>query len=275
MDSKVSQRRGNYLRIRVRGSVELDSTDPLKPLPADWENTERISSLNSYSQVLTEPVSLPDFPCRFNDAASSWGLDPTPKSAKWRHHNRRETSETTPHSFHLNLSLISLTFSPRWRPRPVKRHPPSDPVPSSSPPRVFPPTFPPLHPSLSRLSPTSRISALSGSQRASFSTFSVFLCGRFTQAPSKTMLSLWQSGSLRLGRLVMHGVRPMVPSSLLWDSLPSRLPAAGPVVLPHMNHPTPTCNAHQEAGVIRLGANTLDLLVRGLPLPQVPFHRTQ
>ena len=70
---------------------------------------------------------------RANDAASSCWLDPTPKPAKWRHHNRREISETTPHSFHLNLSL---TFSPRWRPRPVKRHPPSDPA--SSPPRVSP-----------------------------------------------------------------------------------------------------------------------------------------
>ena len=93
-----------------------------------------------------------------NDAASSWWLDPTPKSAKWRHHNRRETSETTPHSSHFNLSLISLTFSSRWSlPRPVKRHPPSDQVPPSRPPHGPPPlTFPPLHPSLSCLSPTSR-----------------------------------------------------------------------------------------------------------------------
>ena len=39
--------------------MELYSPDPLKPLPTGWENTERIASLNSYCQVLTEPVSLP------------------------------------------------------------------------------------------------------------------------------------------------------------------------------------------------------------------------
>ena len=37
------------LRNQVRGWVELCSPDPLKPLPAGWENTEGIASLNSNS----------------------------------------------------------------------------------------------------------------------------------------------------------------------------------------------------------------------------------
>ena len=28
---------------KVRGWLELDSPDPLKPLPTGWENTERIA----------------------------------------------------------------------------------------------------------------------------------------------------------------------------------------------------------------------------------------
>ena len=67
----------------------------------------------------------------------------------------------------------------------------------------------------------------------------------------------------------------MLPQPLLWNSLPSRLPAAGPVELPHLLHPSPTCNAHQGAWVLRLGANTFDPLVWGLSLAPVPFHRTQ
>ena len=43
---------------RVVG-VELNSPGPLKPLPTGWENIERIASLNSYDQVLTEPVKTP------------------------------------------------------------------------------------------------------------------------------------------------------------------------------------------------------------------------
>ena len=35
-------------------------------------NTERISSLYSYSQVLTEPVNFPGLPCRFNKAAAQF-----------------------------------------------------------------------------------------------------------------------------------------------------------------------------------------------------------
>ena len=43
--------------------MDLDSPDLLKPL-------EHIAPLYSYSQVLTEPVSLPELPCRFNKAAA-------------------------------------------------------------------------------------------------------------------------------------------------------------------------------------------------------------
>ena len=35
------------LRNEVRGWVELNSSDPLKPLPTGGEFTERIASLNS------------------------------------------------------------------------------------------------------------------------------------------------------------------------------------------------------------------------------------
>ena len=54
----------------MRGWVEHDSPDPLKPLPTGWENTEGIASLNGYSQVLTEPVSLPGLPCSLDKAAA-------------------------------------------------------------------------------------------------------------------------------------------------------------------------------------------------------------
>ena len=57
----------------MRGWVELDFPDPLKPLNNGWENTERIASLNSNTTIarfLTEPVSFPGLPCRFNKAAA-------------------------------------------------------------------------------------------------------------------------------------------------------------------------------------------------------------
>ena len=39
-------------------------------------------------------------------------VGPDSQSAKWRHHNRSETSETTPHSSHLKpISSSNLTFS--------------------------------------------------------------------------------------------------------------------------------------------------------------------
>ena len=48
----------NFLRNKVRGLVEFYSPDPLKPFLTGCENTERIASLNSLSQVLNEPVNL-------------------------------------------------------------------------------------------------------------------------------------------------------------------------------------------------------------------------
>ena len=69
-DNKIFYWRGNSLRNKVRGWLDLNSQYPLKPLPSGWENTERIASLYSYSQVLTEPVSLPGLPCIFNKAAA-------------------------------------------------------------------------------------------------------------------------------------------------------------------------------------------------------------
>ena len=48
-DNKISHGGGNSLRNEVRGWLELDSPDLLKPLPNGWENAERIASLNSYS----------------------------------------------------------------------------------------------------------------------------------------------------------------------------------------------------------------------------------
>ena len=55
---------------KMKGWVDLDSPYPLKPLPTGWENTERIASLYSYSQVLTEPVNLHGLPCSFNKVAA-------------------------------------------------------------------------------------------------------------------------------------------------------------------------------------------------------------
>ena len=48
-DNKISHGRGNSLRNKASGWVELGSPDPLKPLPTGWEITERIASLNSNS----------------------------------------------------------------------------------------------------------------------------------------------------------------------------------------------------------------------------------
>ena len=69
-DNKISHKRGNSLKNKVRGLVDIDSPDPLKPHPTGRENTERIALLHSNTQVLTEPVRLPGLPCRFNKAAA-------------------------------------------------------------------------------------------------------------------------------------------------------------------------------------------------------------
>ena len=46
------------------------------------------------------------------------------QSAKWRHYNRKETSETTITSFTSPLLTHFISpFSPWWRPKPVQSHP--------------------------------------------------------------------------------------------------------------------------------------------------------
>ena len=83
-------------------------------------------------QSMTPPPANDAAPA--NNTASSWWLDPTPKSAKWRYHNWRETSETT-HLTHLSKPISThLTFSLQWHPRPVQRLPPSNPLSPPSPP---------------------------------------------------------------------------------------------------------------------------------------------
>ena len=66
-DNKICHGKGNSLRMKVRGWVELDSPDPLKPL---LTGRECIASLYRYSQVLMVPFSLPGLPCRFDQAAA-------------------------------------------------------------------------------------------------------------------------------------------------------------------------------------------------------------
>ena len=157
----------------------------------------------------------------------------------------------SPISFHLGCAQdrCSATLLP------VRYHPPAPHGPS-------PLIFSPLHLHLLHSSFTPRTSAHSGSQWASFSPLQSPYPGGYWASP-RPMLSLQRSGTHRLGRLSMHGVRPMVPLPLLRDSHPSRLPAAGSI---EMLHTSLTCSIHQGAGVLRLGTNTFDPLVRGLPL---------
>ena len=85
-DNKISHENWNSLRNKVRSWVELDSSDPLKPLHTGWENNERIASLNSNSQVLTEPVSLPGVPCRLDKAAAYCPYDYSSGLTIYSHH---------------------------------------------------------------------------------------------------------------------------------------------------------------------------------------------
>ena len=56
----------------MTGRVELSSSNPLKRLPTGLENNERIVSMNSYCQVLTELVIFPGIKYRFNKVAIHW-----------------------------------------------------------------------------------------------------------------------------------------------------------------------------------------------------------
>ena len=70
--------------------------DPLKPLTTSWENTERIASLYSYSQVLAEPFIFSGLKCRFNKTAVNWPS----WWFQWTHH--------TLQSFRLQLTQTDL-----------------------------------------------------------------------------------------------------------------------------------------------------------------------
>ena len=157
---------------------------------------------------------------------------------------RNTTTVGRPPRPHLT-SLISpqpinsshLTFSPRWRPRPVKRHPPA-------PHGLSPLIFRPFHPPLSHSSSTLRKrSAHSSSQPLSEPPSpllqSLYLGGdRASPRPRpRPLLSLCPSGTRWLGRLFMYGVRSVVPLPLLQDLFPSRPPVAGPRgAAPHRSH---------------------------------------
>ena len=197
-----------------------------------------------------------------NDAASLWWMDPTTSRPNGVTTGTNRGRPLRPHLTHLISSNLftHLIFSPRWCPRPVQHHPPPDPVPPSC----------PLWASPYNLS--------------SDSSSSVTLFFHPKERPLQLSVSLLphlfslliQTGiEPHLGLFPMHGVRPIVPPPLLQDPLPSRLPAAGPKELPHMLHHSFTCSAHQGPGVLRLGTNSFNPLVRGLPLPAVPLHLTQ
>ena len=173
-------------------------------------------------------------------------------------------------------SLISYCLSFRCRPRPVLCHSPSDPIPPPAP-HVPPPLiFSPLHPLIllchtrqTHLSFTPRRSVHSGSQWASFSTFSVSLSGRalsITQSPSHThhlpfsvcgdrVHPGWVSFLCMVCDQWCHSRCSGIHS-------PADYWRLFPWSCPYMLHPSPTCSAHQGAGVLRLGVNTFDPIAR-------------
>ena len=84
----------------MRGWVELDSQDSLKPAPTARENTEHIALVNSYSQIWTKPIILPGLPCCFNHVVAYCPKDDSSKPT------------IHPHSFDSNwLKLICLCKS--------------------------------------------------------------------------------------------------------------------------------------------------------------------
>ena len=125
-----------------------------------------------------------------------------PPKCIWRHHNRRETSETTPHFTHLTSNLLThLTWPFHLGSAldrctatllPIRYHPPAPHGPFLL---VLP--LPLYHSSL-----TPRMSAHSGSQWASFSFFSASSSGRglnLTKAPSKTHAQSVAVGYISVG----------------------------------------------------------------------------
>ena len=150
---------------------------------------------------------------------------------------------TSSHSSHLPFHSSHLTFSPRWRPRPLQRHPPSDPVPRSKPPLSFP----------------------SNLSSASSSSVTLFFYPK-KDCPLRLSVSLLLHF---FSLLIRAGIEPHP------GPIQGRLQTTGPMQLPHMLHTGPTFSTLQGAGVLRLGTNSFDPLVRGLRLPSVPLHRTQ
>ena len=183
-----------------------------------------------------------------NDASSMWWLDPTPS----RPNGVTTTGgrPTIPHLTHLTSNLFTrLTFSHRWHPRPVQRHPPSDLVPPSCPhghsPLIFHPLYPPLL-QLTLFFHLKKTRPLRLSVCLLFHLFSLLIWAASPRPRPRPVLSLRRSGTRRLGRLFMHGVRPVVPPTLLRDSLPSQQPEAVPFVLPTCSAPVPTAAPARE-----------------------------
>ena len=76
----------------MRGWVDIDSPDPLIPLPIGWENTERIASLYSYRR---NQLAYPGLPYRFH------------KSAAYRPQD--DSSGLTIHSHRFDCNWLDLT----------------------------------------------------------------------------------------------------------------------------------------------------------------------
>ena len=148
------------------------------------------------------------------------------------------------------------------------------PVPPSKPSRASPSKISSASYPLPRLSSTSKRSALSGFQRAFFSTFSVFLSGRglsLIQAPSKTNAQSVAIGFTQVGSHFYAWCATNNATAAAQGFTPQQTTGSWPRRA--ATHAPP--QSHQGAGVLRLGANTFDPLVRGLPLTPVHFHQTQ
>ena len=198
-----------------------------------------------------------------NGAASSWYLDPTPTSAKWRHHNRREISESTPFT-----SLISFTLE---APKTGEAPPSFWSSPTPKPPWASPTNCSSV--SSSSVTPFFQLKKecpLRLSESLLLHIFHLLILAGIEPHP-RPMLSLWQSGSPHFSRFFTQGVRPMVPPPLLWDSLSSRLLAGGPVELPthappqsHMQRPPGSQSPLTRSEHVRPSRS-------GTPSPTSPF----
>ena len=191
--------------------------------------------------------------------------------AKWRHHNRRETSKTTHHSLHPTYSFTQFT-SP-FQLGGGQGRSPSEPVP----PHLiqswnalsvyirFPFFCFPFHPK--KKSPL----------RISVCLLLHFFC-LLISAGIEPHSGHVQNPCSECGSRVHAGwvaflfmVQTMVPPPLRRNPFHGKLPVADPVELPNMFHPSPTCSTHQRDGY---GADTFDLFFqRSLSTgPHSPAH---